>query len=52
LFVRAYLNQIATGVIKERVQLPDDSPVIHCAKLVGDYMYFCDDMGWMARFKI
>ncbi len=41
-----------TGNIFERVQLPDDSPVIHCAKLVGDYMYFCDDMGWMARFRI
>jgi len=41
-----------SGVIHERVQLPDDSPVIHCAKMVGDYMYFCDDMGWMARFRI
>jgi hypothetical protein len=47
-----YLRDAATGVIKERVQLPDDSPVIHGAKLVGDDMYFCDDMGWMARFKI
>jgi len=47
-----YLHDAATGVIKERVQLPDDSPVIHCAKLVGDDMYFCDDMGWMCRFKI
>jgi len=47
-----YLHDAATGVIKERVQLPDDSPVIHCAKLVGDDMYACDDMGWMWRFKI
>lgn len=47
-----YLHDAATGVIRERVQLPDDSPVIHCAKLVGDDMYFCDDMGWMCRFKI
>jgi len=47
-----YLHDAATGAIKERVQLPDDSPVIHCAKLVGDDMYFCDDMGWMARFRI
>ncbi len=47
-----YLHNAATGVITERVQLPDDSPVIHCAKLVGDDMYFCDDMGWMARFRI
>ncbi len=34
-----------TGVIFEKVQLPSDSPVIHCAKLVGEWMYFCDDMG-------
>jgi hypothetical protein len=34
------------------VQLPNDSPVIHGAKLVGDTMYACDDMGWMWRFKI
>ena len=47
-----YLHDTATGAIRERVQLPDDSPVIHCAKLVGDDMYFCDDMGWMCRFKI
>jgi hypothetical protein len=47
-----FRHDAATGVIKERVQLPDDSPVIHCAKLVGDDMYFCDDMGWMARFRI
>jgi hypothetical protein len=47
-----FRHDAATGVIKERVQLPNDSPVIHCAKLVGDDMYFCDDMGWMARFRI
>jgi hypothetical protein len=47
-----FRHDAATGVIHERVQLPDTSPVIHCAKLVGDDMYFCDDMGWMARFKI
>ena len=47
-----FRHDAATGVIRERVQLPDDSPVIHCAKLVGDYMYACDDMGWIWRFKI
>ena len=45
-------HDATTGNIFERMQLPDDSPVIHGAKLVGDQMYFCDDMGWMARFKI
>jgi hypothetical protein len=47
-----FLHDATSGVIRQRVQLPGDSPVIHCAKLVGDYMYFCDDMGWMCRFKI
>ena len=47
-----FKHDAASGNITERVQLPDDSPVIHCAKLVGDQMYFCDDMGWMARFRI
>jgi hypothetical protein len=45
-------HDVATGNIFEKVQLPDDSPVIHGAKLVGDHMYICDDMGWMARFPI
>ena len=47
-----FRHDAATGVIHERVQLPDDSPVIHGAKMVGDHMYFCDDMGWIARFTI
>ena len=47
-----FRHDAATGNIHERVQLPSDSPVIHGAKLVGDQMYFCDDMGWMARFRI
>ena len=47
-----FRHDARTGNILERVQLPDDSPVIHCAKLVGDQMYACDDMGWMWRFRI
>jgi len=47
-----FRHDAATGNIVERVQLPGDSPVIHCAKLVGEHMYICDDMGWIARFKI
>jgi hypothetical protein len=47
-----FRHDAKTGVIHERVQLPNDSPVIHGTKLVGDTMYACDDMGWMWRFKI
>ena len=45
-------HDVVTGNIFEKIQLPNDSPVIHGAKPVGDDMYFCDDMGWMCRFKI
>lgn len=47
-----FRHDAKTGTIHERVQLPSDSPVIHGAKLVGDHMYICDDMGWIARFAI
>jgi streptogramin lyase len=47
-----FRHEVKTGRIVERVQLPSDSPVIHGAKLVGDHMYACDDMGWMWRFPI
>jgi hypothetical protein len=47
-----YLTNIATGEITECIQLPNDSPVIHGAKLVGNVMYCCDDKGWMFRFTV
>jgi hypothetical protein len=47
-----FRHDAGTGTILERVQLPDDSPVIHGAKLVGDRMMVCDDTGWMWRFEI
>jgi streptogramin lyase len=40
-----------TGQLLERVQLDDDAPVIHGAKLYKGHMYCCDDVGWMWRFK-
>jgi hypothetical protein len=47
-----FRHEVKTGRIVQRIQLPADSPVIHGAELVGDHMYFCDDMGWIARFTI
>ena len=47
-----FLTDAMTGRISERIQLPEDSPVIHGAKLYNGYMYCCDDVGWMFRFKI
>jgi hypothetical protein len=45
-----FLFDFRTGQILERVQLDDDSPVIHGAKIHKGYMYCCDDVGWMWRF--
>lgn len=47
-----YLTNISNGQITEVIQLPDDSPVIHGAKLVNGWMYCCDDKGWMFRFQV
>ncbi len=41
-----------TGAITEKIQLPDDSPVIHGAALHDGFMYCCDDVGWIWGFKL
>lgn len=41
-----------TGAIMEKIQLPDDSPVIHGAALYDGHMLCCDDVGWIWRFKM
>lgn len=47
-FYRFDLN----GKVLEKIQLPDDSPVIHGATLHEGYMICCDDVGWIWRFKM
>jgi hypothetical protein len=47
-FYRFDLN----GKILEKIQLPDDSPVIHGATLHDGHMICCDDVGWIWRFKM
>ena len=52
-----FLQDVRTGEMTERVQLPANSPIIHGAKLIlsgpgAGYMYYCDDVGWMCRFKM
>ena len=42
---------VETGEIVERMQLPDDSPTIHGVARIGQDIYFCDDLGWMCRFR-
>ena len=47
-----FLHDASSGEIVERLQLPDDSPVIHGATLHNGHMYFCDDVGWVFRFRM
>ena len=47
-----FLTDIVSGALSERIQLPDDSPVVHGAKLYKGWMYCCDDKGWIFRFKM
>jgi hypothetical protein len=47
-----YRYDARTGEIMEAVKVQDDPyTVCHGAKLVGGYMYFCDDVGWICRIK-
>jgi sugar lactone lactonase YvrE len=47
-FYRFDLN----GKVLEKMQLPDDSPVIHGATMHDGHMICCDDVGWIWRFKM
>jgi hypothetical protein len=47
-FYRFDLN----GKVLEKIQLPDDSPVIHGATMHDGHMICCDDVGWIWRFKM
>lgn len=47
-----YRFSAETGNILEFIQLPDDFPVLHGCQIVGDHMYFTDDMGWICRFRM
>lgn len=47
-----YRYDLATGAIHEGVQLPEGSPVLHGCQIVGEQMYFTDDLGWVCRFRM
>jgi len=38
--------------LREGVQLPEGSPVLHGCQIVGNQMYFTDDLGWICRFRM
>jgi streptogramin lyase len=47
-----YRYDAATGAIREAIQLPEGSPVLHGCQIVGNQMYFTDDTGWICRFRM
>jgi len=50
--LNAFFRFDMNGKIIEKIQLTDDSPVIHGATLHEGYMLCCDDVGWIWRFKM
>lgn len=47
-----YRYDTQSGKITERIVMPDNAPVVHGCQMVGSYMYFTDDTGWICRFKM
>jgi hypothetical protein len=50
--LNAFCRFDMNGKIIEKIQLGDDSPVIHGAALHEGHMLCCDDVGWIWRFKM
>lgn len=50
--LNAFFRFDMNGKIIEKIQLTDNSPVIHGATLHEGYMLCCDDVGWIWRFKM
>jgi hypothetical protein len=51
--LRAFFrHDIKTGKMIEKIQLTETDPIIHGATVREGYMWFCDDVGWIANFKL
>ena len=51
--LRAFFrHDIKTGKMIEKIQLTETDPIIHGATVRDGYMWFCDDVGWIANFKL
>jgi hypothetical protein len=51
--LRAFFSHdIKTGKMIEKIQLTETDPIIHGATVRDGYMWFCDDVGWIANFKM
>jgi hypothetical protein len=51
--LRAFFrHDIKTGKMIEKIQLTETDPIIHGATVRDGYIWFCDDVGWIANFKM
>jgi hypothetical protein len=51
--LRAFFrHDMKTGKMVERIQLTETDPIIHGATVHDGHMWFCDDVGWIANFKL
>jgi sugar lactone lactonase YvrE len=41
-----------TGEIIEKIQLTEKDPLIHGVTVHDDYLWYCDDMGYICNFKL
>jgi len=51
--LRAFFrHDMKTGKMVEKIQLSESDPIIHGATVHDGYMWLCDDVGWIANFKL
>jgi hypothetical protein len=51
--LRAFFrHDMKTGKMIEKIQLSESDPIIHGATIRDGYMWYCDDVGWIANFKL
>lgn len=51
--LRAFFrHDIETGKMVEKIQLTETDPIIHGATVRDGSIWYCDDVGWIANFKL
>jgi hypothetical protein len=51
--LRAFFrHEIKTGRMVEKIQLSESDPLIHGATVHEGHIWYCDDVGWIARVKL
>ena len=51
--LRAFFrHEVKTGRMVEKIQLSEADPLIHGATIHDGHIWYCDDVGWIARLKL